>query len=104
MSRGPGCPWHRRRSTTCLRSSAGRARGRSTRSGLARQQPARPDHAIQVSPPDAAGSGDEYRLVSMAQRPFLIGVAGGTCSGKTTISEKLAELAGDEHVALIKLD
>lgn len=38
------------------------------------------------------------------QRPFLIGVAGGACSGKTTISEKLAELAGAEHVSLIKLD
>jgi uridine kinase len=38
------------------------------------------------------------------QRPFLIGVAGGTCSGKTTISEKLTELAGQDHVALIKLD
>jgi uridine kinase len=37
-------------------------------------------------------------------RPFLIGVAGGTCSGKTTVSEKLAELTGDEHLALIKLD
>src|SRR4051794_29678209 len=39
-----------------------------------------------------------------AQRPFLIGVAGGTCSGKTTISEKLTQLAGDENVSLIKLD
>ena len=37
-------------------------------------------------------------------RPFLIGVAGGTCSGKTTVSERLAQLAGDEHLALIKLD
>lgn len=37
-------------------------------------------------------------------RPFLIGVAGGTCSGKTTVSERLAELAGEDHVALIKLD
>ncbi len=37
-------------------------------------------------------------------RPFFIGVAGGTCSGKTTVSERLAELAGDEHLALIKLD
>ena len=37
-------------------------------------------------------------------KPFLIGVAGGTCSGKTTVSERLAELAGDEHLALIKLD
>jgi uridine kinase len=40
----------------------------------------------------------------LPQRPFLIGVAGGTCSGKTTISEKLAELAGDDNVSLIKLD
>ena len=40
----------------------------------------------------------------MHTRPFLIGVAGGTCSGKTTLSEKLAELAGGEHLALIKLD
>jgi uridine kinase len=38
------------------------------------------------------------------RRPFLIGVAGGTCSGKTTVSERLAELAGEEHVSLIKLD
>jgi uridine kinase len=37
-------------------------------------------------------------------RPFLIGVAGGTCSGKTTLSEQLAVLAGGEHLALIKLD
>ena len=40
----------------------------------------------------------------MPPRPFLIGVAGGTCSGKTTVSERLTELAGTEHLALIKLD
>ena len=39
-----------------------------------------------------------------SRRPFLIGVAGGTCSGKTTVSERLAELAGDDSLALIKLD
>jgi uridine kinase len=39
-----------------------------------------------------------------ATRPFLIGVAGGTCSGKTTVSERLSELTGSEHLALIKLD
>ncbi|MFM7684366.1 MAG: uridine kinase [Actinomycetota bacterium] len=38
------------------------------------------------------------------ERPFLIGVAGGTCSGKTTLSEQLAVLAGADHLALIKLD
>ena len=40
----------------------------------------------------------------MQQRPFFIGVAGGTCSGKTTVSERLAELTGEPHLALIKLD
>lgn len=39
-----------------------------------------------------------------AARPFFIGVAGGTCSGKTTVSERLSELTGDAHLALIKLD
>jgi uridine kinase len=37
-------------------------------------------------------------------RPFLIGVAGGSSSGKTTVAERLAELAGTQHLALIKLD
>lgn len=44
------------------------------------------------------------RGADRGDRPFLIGVAGGTCSGKTTVSERLAELAGQSHVALIKLD
>lgn len=39
-----------------------------------------------------------------APRPFLIGVAGGTCSGKTTVSERIAAAFGEEHLALIKLD
>ena len=37
-------------------------------------------------------------------RPFLIGVAGGTSSGKTTIAERLAELTGDDRLTLIDLD
>lgn len=37
-------------------------------------------------------------------RPFLIGVAGGTCAGKTVLCERLAEEAGDAQVALIRLD
>ncbi|HEY3484101.1 MAG TPA: uridine kinase [Ilumatobacteraceae bacterium] len=39
-----------------------------------------------------------------APRPFLIGVAGGSSSGKTTIAERLATLTGGEHLSLIKLD
>jgi uridine kinase len=41
---------------------------------------------------------------ALPPRPFLIGVAGGSSSGKTTVSERLAELAGERHLALIKLD
>jgi uridine kinase len=37
-------------------------------------------------------------------RPFLIGVAGGSSSGKTTIAERLVELTGVDHLSLIKLD
>ncbi len=40
----------------------------------------------------------------MPPRPFLIGVAGGSSSGKTTISERLAELSGEAHVSRIELD
>ncbi|MEP7113398.1 MAG: uridine kinase [Ilumatobacteraceae bacterium] len=39
-----------------------------------------------------------------SRRPFLIGVAGGTCAGKTMVCERLAVLAGDDEVALIRLD
>jgi uridine kinase len=48
--------------------------------------------------------GTSTPAVGHGARPFFIGVAGGTCSGKTTVSERLAELAGEEHLALIKLD
>jgi uridine kinase len=39
-----------------------------------------------------------------ARRPFLIGVAGGTCAGKTAVCERLAERSGDDRLALIRLD
>jgi uridine kinase len=34
----------------------------------------------------------------------MIGVAGGSSSGKTTISDRLAELTGPEHLSVIELD
>ena len=37
-------------------------------------------------------------------RPFMIGVAGGSSSGKTTISERLVEMTGAEHLSRIELD
>lgn len=38
------------------------------------------------------------------RRPFFIGVAGGTGSGKTTVAERLARIAGPDQVALVRLD
>src|SRR5690349_13522251 len=40
----------------------------------------------------------------MAEPPFLIGVAGGSGSGKTTVAERLAGLVGDPDLALLRLD
>ena len=37
-------------------------------------------------------------------RPFLLGVAGGTGSGKTTVAERLAAMVGQQQLALMKLD
>jgi uridine kinase len=34
----------------------------------------------------------------------VLGVAGGTGSGKTTVADRLAEIMGAEHLALLKLD
>lgn len=34
----------------------------------------------------------------------MIGVAGGSSSGKTTISERVAQLTGEDHLSLIELD
>ena len=42
--------------------------------------------------------------VSDADRPYLIGVAGGSNSGKTTIAERLADVIGTEELSLIRLD
>lgn len=42
--------------------------------------------------------------VDDVKRPFVIGVAGGTCSGKTTVAQHLAATVGRDHLALIKQD
>lgn len=36
--------------------------------------------------------------------PFVLGVAGGTGSGKTTVAERLAEVMGADALTLIRLD
>jgi uridine kinase len=40
----------------------------------------------------------------LTRRPVIVGVAGGTASGKTTISEAILERVGQERVALIQHD
>jgi uridine kinase len=42
--------------------------------------------------------------VDDTSRPFVLGVAGGTGSGKTTVADRLADVVGDEGVALLRLD
>lgn len=37
-------------------------------------------------------------------RPFLVGIAGGTASGKTTIARQLSRIGGIERVVVIELD
>lgn len=39
-----------------------------------------------------------------AQRPLIIGVAGGTSAGKTTISRTILERVGEENIAYIQHD
>jgi uridine kinase len=37
-------------------------------------------------------------------RPTIVGIAGGTASGKTSIARKVREAIGTEHSTLIELD
>lgn len=37
-------------------------------------------------------------------KPLIVGIAGGTGSGKTTLAQKITETLGDEQVALIDAD
>jgi uridine kinase len=38
------------------------------------------------------------------QKPIIIGVAGGTASGKTTVSKKILEAIGPQHLAYVEHD
>jgi uridine kinase len=40
----------------------------------------------------------------MSRTPFVIGVAGGTGSGKSTVADRVIAMAGHEHVAVMALD
>ena len=43
-------------------------------------------------------------MIPVVSRPFMIGVAGGSSSGKTTISERLVDMTGEAKVSRIELD
>lgn len=40
----------------------------------------------------------------MRERPFILAIAGGTGSGKTTVAHRLADALDPSHFALVKLD
>ncbi len=40
----------------------------------------------------------------MRERPFILAIAGGTGSGKTTVAHRLADELGPSHFGLVKLD
>lgn len=41
---------------------------------------------------------------SNSKQPFLIGIAGGTASGKTTVCQRIIQALGDQSVTLLSLD
>mmetsp|Transcript_50052 Transcript_50052/g.160131 ORF Transcript_50052/g.160131 Transcript_50052/m.160131 type:complete len:475 (-) Transcript_50052:102-1526(-) len=41
---------------------------------------------------------------SAFQQPFIIGIAGGTASGKTTVCDRITQSLGDQRVVVISLD
>lgn len=60
-----------------------------------------------MKPPDTStlrGGVLAYGGNMVPKRPFFIGVAGGSGSGKTTVADRLATMLGAEHLALIPLD
>lgn len=44
------------------------------------------------------------RMIGFVSRAFVIGIAGGTGSGKTTVTEAVINAVGPEHVALLPMD
>jgi uridine kinase len=45
-----------------------------------------------------------FNVPSAASQPFLIGIAGGTASGKTTVCRRIIESLGGQRVALLSID
>lgn len=43
-------------------------------------------------------------MIRGVREPFVIGIAGGTGSGKTTVTQAVVDAAGSAHVALLPMD
>ncbi len=43
-------------------------------------------------------------MMGFVSRPFVIGIAGGSGSGKTTVTEAVVRAVGPQHVALLPMD
>ncbi|CAJ1367161.1 unnamed protein product, partial [Effrenium voratum] len=50
------------------------------------------------------GSPRDKSQIHLHYQPFVIGIAGGTASGKTTVCSRLMQALGDQRVALVSLD
>jgi uridine kinase len=53
---------------------------------------------------ESAGAAARWPDRRRGDQPLVIGLAGGTGSGKTTIAESVVDIVGPEHVALIPHD
>jgi len=53
---------------------------------------------------ESAGAAARWPDRSHDDQPLVIGLAGGSGSGKTTIAESVVEIVGPEHVALVPHD
>ena len=59
---------------------------------------------LQAPPSGSRRSVADVTSRAVSDRPYLIGVAGGSNSGKTTIARRLEEMIGSEELSLIRLD
>jgi uridine kinase len=57
-----------------------------------------------VSHPPKSSTGVPFSTTSTSSPPVVIGVAGGSGSGKTTVVRRIVESVGDEHVIVIEHD
>jgi uridine kinase len=52
----------------------------------------------------AGEKGNPFSAKSTMKKPIIIGVAGGTASGKTTVAKRILETIGSDHLAYIQHD